>query len=190
MIFNHLEGGWEGQNESVPYTLFMVKKTYIIYSWTPSTKVFTTCKGVTNQNCSNTELVLRGTMFQQELIFCMLLTYQIISHGSCIEGIEPFSDTEVAPLNNGKCENCLEAPRKPHYAEYKARKLVPISLENTAYIRSHPVLVAKRSFACLRQCLRVGNLHPAQCHSLCFYWFSTPFIVSYHKEPPKYISYF
>ena len=122
-----------------------------------------TCKRVTNQNCSNTntEPVLRGTMFQQELIFCMLLAYQIISHGSCIEGIEPFSDTEVAPRNNGKCGNCLEAPRKAQYAEYKARKLVPISLENTAYIRSHPVLVAKRSFACLRQCLRVGNLQPS-----------------------------
>ena len=29
--------------------------------------------------------------------------------------------------------------------------------------------ISKKSFACLRQCLVRGHLHPAQCHSLCFY---------------------
>ena len=90
-------------------------------------------------------------------------------NGKTISGInipltQPYRSI-IAALKTQRCPN----DQKRNYHQNK-KMIEPLTIESSAYIRSPDkhIFLSKRSFACLMQCLRVGNLHPAQCHSLCF----------------------
>ena len=90
-------------------------------------------------------------------------------NGKTISGInisltQPYCSI-ISELEMPRCQN---GPRRKHLQ--KKKRIEPLTIESSAYIRSPDkhIFLSKRSFACLRQCLRVGNLHPAQCHFLCF----------------------
>ena len=112
----------------------------------------------------------------QQFVVLIIIFVPCSISGKTISGVNiqvhlPYKQVST-DLKMSRCPHCsiMGQGRKQIVLQNKKRK-DRLTIENSAYIRSPDkhIYRPKRSFGCLRQCLRVGNIHPAQCHSLCFY---------------------
>ena len=112
---------------------------------------------------TNNMQLLKIHQFALLIIFVMAWSRK----GKTISGLTQPNRSIIAALKMSRCPND-QGIKQIHPPNMKRTE--PLTIESSAYIRSpdNHIFHSKRSFGCLMQFLRSGNLHQVQCHSLYF----------------------